>query len=477
MNICYLSSEASPLVKIGGLGDVAGSLPKAIKALGHDICLVLPDYDAIDKTQYPAEEIASLSVVYNGQEEYLTISKSSLPDSDVPVFLLGNKTYIASGGTSVHEDHAITVDRYAFFSLAVAQLMKQHTEILGSIDVVNCNDWHTALIPLLLKNLLDKPPKTVLTIHNLSYQGITDQTLKEKLGILEAKIPVTQDQNGDINILREGILRADMLSTVSENYAKEILTKEFGEHLEDLLNTRKDQLSGIINGIDTQYWDPEHDNHLAMNYQITGEKSDITQARSINKSTLQAKLTLSSSHRPVLGFIGRIDPQQKGIDILTGWLEAIEEKTDPGYHVVILGTGDASWEERLLQLGEARSEWLSVNILFDEGLAHLMYAGCDFILVPSKFEPCGLPQMIAQRYGALPIVHAVGGLRDTVTDNETGFVFTDYTRAALHETVDKAVGTYQNDHYWTMIQNSFNKDYSWAISAKKYLKLYEAALA
>lgn len=485
MRVLYCASEAAPILKIGGLGDVAGTLPKALRHEGIDTAVVVPHYAIVDNQKWQISHVGDFSTSYNGQEHPVSISMTLLPDSEVPLYLLGNDTYISAGGTHAFENSGIEAERFAFFSKAIATMITKDDlhNLMPLPDVVNCNDWHTSLIPVLYKHL-DKDdhvhPAFTLTIHNLAYQGKADSGIIGKLGL-----PTDLMAKGDtVSFLAEGIKAAEAINTVSENYAREILTPTFGEKLENLLLSKKDRLYGILNGLDYSVWNPTSDKSLVQTYPVVARYSEealilVKAGKQANKRALQQLVQLPQDDVAVIGFIGRIEPIQKGVDLIIDWLHAVARQHNdqkPSFQVIILGTGNAEWEQKLIGVSSKYQDWVSAQMRFDEHLAHTMYGGCDFMLMPSKFEPGGLPQMISQRYGTLPIVHGVGGLKDTVIEGKTGFLFEDYSYPSLSEAISKSLGIYNTQEQWQMITNGMQQDFSWDASAKKYITFYNQAL-
>lgn len=481
MKVVFAASEMVPFIKIGGLGDVAGSLPKAVAALGQEVTVVIPNYSLIDQAKWGIQRAHEFAMLFAAKEETVTVSKATLPESNVAVLFLGNDQYLSGGGKDAFAGTVSEADRFAFFSKALVTLIKSgNMPELTAVDIVHLNDWHTSMVPVLWKltNTASKPPAFLLSIHNLSYQGVTDLTILDKLGIKAGDNDELKwdAANNDIDMLLQGILHADAINTVSENYAKEILTDAFSEGLGEILRRRQDRLFGIVNGIDYRLWDPSTDTAIAKPYTIESLKT----AKPVNRTALQANLGLAQDDKPIISFIGRIEPKQKGIDLIYDWLKERIRNQESGIkekiQFVLLGTGDKEWEEKLRKLVPSNEQWLSVNLAFDEKLAHQIYAGSDYILMPSKFEPCGLPQMIALHYGTLPIVHGVGGLKDTVLDGWTGFLFQDYSVSAMEAKIAQAVEIYNTDAYWKMARQGMKQNFSWDASAKKYLNLYKKTI-
>lgn len=491
MKVLFAASECAPIVKIGGLGDVAASLPIALLKLEVDIRVVIPFYEAIEEKEFRFKDRSfKVEVDFAGRKEEVEIFEVEHPhNSKLPVFLLKNEAYLSKGGKTAFAGSQEEAEIYSVFSKVVVEIARRGIFVP---ELIHCNDWHTGIIPRLLK--LAEPPlnsiATVLTVHNLAYQGISDLGLLDKLHKqLASEEPIQWDaQDNNIVLLLQGIIGADYVNTVSPSYAQEILASKFGEGLHEVLKAREGRLMGILNGIDYTVWNPATDEALVQQYQLekSGENfEEIIKARSINKLQIQQDLGLDQSEESfLLGFVGRLDPGQKGLDLLLGLIEEFEKFS--GTELVVLGTADPvnkNWEERLEKVSSKFPGKVSTNLRFDSKLARLMFGGCDCILMPSKFEPCGLPQMIGMRYGVLPIVHGVGGLKDTVRDGETGFVFDEYSTTALREAISRAQRIYQtfkksDSKLWRQMMNqAMQEDFSWERSAQKYLELYERAIA
>ncbi len=461
MKILLVASEVAPVIKIGGLGDVVGSLPKALAKIGVNADVIVPFFPTAVVTGLSVYKCYDLSVPFSGQDHNVEVYKTQL-ESGTDIFLLKNSYYFASGGKNFFAQNYTETEMFTFFDACVVQFVKS---ALNTYNIIHCNDWHTGLITHLLEDELGRErPKTLFTIHNIIYQGVGTPELLKHFGYVPGSHQLIDWDvaDGDINMLQQGITSSDFVNTVSPTYATEILTKEFGGGFEDILQSRKDRLSGILNGID-----------------FTSFPSDITTlnyktVKSEKKRQLMSKLGMSASDLPIFSFVGRIDAFQKGLSLLA---EALPELLKNYGSFVLLGSGDKKWEARLVEIGEKFGKKTSINIKFDADLANLIYAGSDFLLVPSKYEPCGLIQMIAMHYGTLPIVHGVGGLKDTVSNGDNGFVFNDFTTDALLGSVKEAVNVYNTPQMDKMIENSLKKDFSWDKSALEYKKLYERILS
>jgi len=468
MKILFASAEAYPLAKVGGLGDVAGSLPKALTALGHDVRLVLPRYGMI---KGPLKEVARFPVHLGSRREEAGLQMTGI--GDVLVYLVDKPSLFDRPKVYEYDDDG---KRFGFFCRAIVDLLPAAD---FWPDVIHSNDWHSGLVPAFLRGARTEDPRfgeigTVLTIHNLLHQGLFPRELFDWLGLpADQWSPDGVEFYGQLNFMKAGIVYADLVNTVSPTYAKEIQTKEFGEGLDGLLRSRATKLSGILNGIDYDVWNPAKDAHLDQRY----SKSTVEKKRA-NKTALQKEANLPlDPQAPVIGFVSRVTAQ-KGFDIL---IDALPEILDLGAQFVLLGTGEKKYEDPVSDLARTRSD-LIVWLKYDEALAHRIYAGSDFFLMPSKFEPCGLGQMISLRYGTLPIVRSTGGLADTVVDvteapsRGNGFAFREYSTAALVETVRRAINFYRARRGWpSVVRRAMAADLSWKASARQYAALYEKA--
>jgi starch synthase len=470
MKILFASAEAYPLAKVGGLGDVAGSLPKALHALGHDVRIALPRYGAIRETR---EDLGAFPVRIGGAAQEARLKTSAI--DGVPVYLIDKSDFYDRPKVYEYEDDG---KRFGFFGKALLDLMP-----VADFwpDIIHCNDWHTALAPAFLKTRYADDPRyrsvrSVLTIHNLQHQGLFGRDLFDWTGLPEgAWSPEGVEFYGKFNFMKAGIVFADLVNTVSPTYAKEIQTPEYGYGLDGLLRARASVLSGILNGIDADVWNPAKDAHIARPY----TKSSLNR-KAEDKRALQKEAGLPATAKsPLLGMVSRIT-EQKGLDIL---IPALPEILADGAQVVVLGAGEKKYEGPLAGLAKANAT-LVAYLKYDEALAHRIYAGSDFFLMPSKFEPCGLGQMISLRYGTMPIVRATGGLADTVTDltrdprHGNGFVFSEYTPDALLDATQRAVEFFRAGRGWaTLRQRAMSSDLSWKASAAEYTKWYLRAAA
>lgn len=464
MRILFVSAEAYPFAKVGGLGDVAGSLPKALQGLGHEVNLIMPRYRGMDEWRV---DLGPYDVPTGAGREVAALKEGNLTPQ-VPVLMVDQLDYFNRDGIYGHEDDG---RRFGFFCRAVLEACR-HVHFVP--DVIHCNDWHAALVPAYLRAHYGDADgfgstKTLFTIHNLQWQGAFSRELLDYLDLPEEDLL----HEGRLNFMKAGILQADALSTVSETYAREIQTPEFGFGLHEVLRARADDLHGVVNGLDLEAWDPRSDSFLARGFDPRDGR-----AKGAQKRELQRELGLPQDRVPLAGFVGRLF-DQKGVDLL---LEALPTLLRRRVQVTLLGSGERRYEEALADLGEAHKN-LAVVLRYDEGLAHRIYAGSDLFLMPSRFEPCGLGQMISMRYGTLPVVRRTGGLADTVRgfgedpEAATGFVFQDPTAEALLGALDAALDLYGKATVWDRLRgNAMAQDFSWDASAHRYAALYRGLM-
>jgi starch synthase len=468
MKVLFAAAEAYPLAKVGGLGDVAGSLPKALRSLGHDVRIAMPRYGMIRDTK---EDLGAFPVRIGGTSEEAHLLTSRI--DGVPVYLVDKPELYDRPKVYEYEDDG---KRFGFFCKALLDLLPAAD---FWPDVIHCNDWHSALTPAFLRTLYAGDERyhgirTAFTIHNLQHQGLFGRDLFGWTGLPpESWGPEGIEFYGQLNFMKAGIVYADLVNAVSPTYAKEIQTPECGYGLEGLLGSRGSKLSGILNGIDYDVWNPARDDQLPRTY----TKSTIAR-KAEDKHALQEEAGLPADPKaPLLGMVSRITGQ-KGLDIL---LPALPRILELGAQAIILGTGEKKYEDAVAELAKGAKN-LVAYLKYDEALAHRIYAGSDFFLMPSKFEPCGLGQMISLRYGTVPIVRATGGLVDTVTDvaqdakKGNGFVFSDYTPEALLDATRRALEFYRGRRGWKALQlRAMASDWSWKRSAAQYARWYERA--
>ncbi len=476
--VLYVSSEAFPLIKTGGLGDVAGSLPNALLKESQDVRLLLPAYPEVLNNINKRKKRTTTSY-YDLPVE---IIETRLPGSNVIVWLVDCPAIFDRPGGPYTDNHGQPWDdnalRFAILCHAAVDIALNNLQLNWQPDVVHCNDWQSGLVPALL-SLHPKRPATVFTIHNLAYQGIfkqqtfTDLHLPAELWHMDGL-----EFYGQLSFMKGGLAYADKITTVSPNYAREILESKFSFGLDGLLKQRAADISGILNGIDEKYWNPGTDNYLEHKY---NRRSLNKKAR--NKTALQQEISLPVDDSiPMIGMVSRL-VEQKGLEII---LPSLETLLAMPIQIVILGTGETHYEILLGECAHKHPERFKVIIGYNEPLAHRIEAASDMYLMPSTFEPCGLNQLYSLRYGTLPIVNNVGGLADTVTnsseeniDNGTanGFVLKEESKTALIDSVQHATALYQKADIWKKLQvNAMSGDFSWQRSAKQYVSLYQQAL-
>jgi len=478
-NILFVTSEAHPIIKTGGLADVSGSLPLALKALRRDIRILMPAYaDALGRIRKP-REITRLQLP--GSAAPVRILETKLQGSSVPVWLVdAPKLFNRPGNPYLNEkgqDWPDNAQRFTLFARAAVAIAMGKAGLDWRPDLVHCNDWQSGLVPALL-HMQAKRPATVFTIHNLAYQGLFDWdtftalNLPEQLWSLEA-----MEFYDQISFIKGGIVFADMINTVSPMYAHEICTPEYGYGLEALLEMRASRLTGILNGVDYSQWNPARDRYLAHNYNAHTAADKV-----FNKLQLQRQFGLPINEQiPLIGMVGRL-AEQKGIDLV---LEAVPSLMQQPLQFVILGSGQKQLEQELLDISAKYPDRIAVHIGYDEAMAHLIEGGADMFLMPSRYEPCGLNQIYSLRYGTLPIVRRTGGLANTIIDatpelikqgNATGFIFDKASAEALTRAVARALALYAQPRLWKkLVFAAMQQDFSWRRSAKQYLALYKQA--
>jgi starch synthase len=482
LQILVLSAEMVPFAKTGGLADVAGALPKALKALGHDVRVAMPRYSRIDRDRFHLREILPpYPVPVDDRAEDATLLTTELATSNGPVsvYMVDNQHYFERDGIYMYEDDA---DRFIFFCRAILEGIKQ---LDWQPDVIHCHDWHTAIVPNWLKTIYKNDPfytntACVYTIHNLAYQGIFGNRVLEIAGVDEHGFIAHPDMphlNDVVDFMGRGIYYADIVNTVSETYAQEILTAEFGEGLDPLLRDRQNSLFGVLNGIDTELNNPNTDKYIISNYNSTQLSGKLD-----CKLDLQRTANLPQNREtPLIGIISRLT-DQKGFDLISTIIEPILLNNDVQF--VILGTGEQRYQEQYKTLRARFSKQIAFIPTFNIELSQKIYAGSDMFLMPSRFEPCGLGQMIALRYGTIPIVRKTGGLADTVRDFDArtgqgnGFTFEQYDAYALYGAIVRALENYRYRSAWQhLMLRAMAADHSWNASARKYIDLYLRAIA
>lgn len=475
MQIVFASAECAPFVKTGGLGDVAGSLPAALVRAGAEVIVMVPKYATI-KNEYKAqmEHFADFYVSLGWRNEYCGLEK--LERDGVTYMFVDNERYFARDYPYGFFDDG---ERFAFFSKAITESL-QHLPEGFECDILHCNDWQTALAPVFLREFYQGLPlydrvKTVFSIHNVAFQGqFSDTVLEDILGVAHIPAAATQLRCDacSINYMLGALHYADAITTVSPTYAGEIQTPEFGEGLDGVLRERSYALQGILNGIDVEGFDPATDKRIAANYTV-----DDRSGKAVCKAKLQEELGLEvRDDRPLMVMVTRLT-RQKGMDLV---MYALDRILSGGVQVAVLGTGDRDYEDGLRYFQDKYPGTMAARIEFDPALSQRMYAAADMFLMPSKFEPCGLSQIIAMRYGTLPIVRETGGLKDTVipynefTGEGTGFSFTNFNGDEMGDAVFRAARLFwDNREAWDqLVTQAMSQDFSWTRSADKYLDLY-----
>ncbi|HNW59314.1 MAG TPA: glycogen synthase GlgA [bacterium] len=483
LRVLYLSTEVAPFAKTGGLADVASALPKALFEQGHDVRVMMPKYGNISERRYTLREVIRLKdiPIRVGDQEHVVSAKSAfLPETKVQVYFLDYKPYFERSDYYVDaatgKDFPDNAQRFFLFSKAVIETIKLlHWEP----HIIHCNDWQTALVPWMLRNQYQDDPFfakaiTVLSIHNLAFQGTFPPAVLTDLGLPQELAAAGSDLEfyGKVNYLKAGIKSADLITTVSPTYAEEIQSDpELGCGLQGVLAERREDLCGITNGVDYSIWNPEKDELIPAPYSAANLKE-----KEKNKKALVKEAGLPyEAEVPVIGMISRLT-SQKGLDLVAA---AIGEMVQLPAQLVILGTGDPQVHKLLEKMRKGHPRQVALFLRFDDTLAHLIEAGSDMFLMPSLYEPCGLNQMYSLKYGTIPVVRKTGGLADTIVDagadpnNGNGFLFSDYTPEALTDAVRRAVAAYRDDKGWQkLIKRGMKQDFSWAIAADKYVKLY-----
>jgi len=484
MKIAIASYEVFPFAKVGGLADVVGSLPKALKKLDEveEVVVFMPKHKIVDKNAdrygYSIEPVkGGIPVPVLKTNEKFDIFKSKIPGSDVTVYMIANNYYYSS--EKVYEGPDLA-EPEIFFSAAVLYALK---ELDFKPDVLHVNDWHTALIPVYLKTVFRDDPflegiSTVLTLHNIgaAYQGRIDKSYMKFAGLPDYLYNIDGlEFYGQINLLKGGILFADIINTVSPTYAQEIQTEEFGNGLEGVLKVRSSDLYGILNGIDIHLYD----SFLKEAGYETFDIKDYDKKKPKNKQALRKEFGLEPTEAPIIGMITRL-VDQKGLDLV---YEIFDYIMLLGAQFIVLGTGEKKYENMFTEMAKKYLGRVSANITFNNELAAKIYASSDMFLMPSRYEPCGLGQMFAMRYGTIPIVRYTGGLADSVKEYDeeskdgTGFGFIPYDSAYLLKAIAKAVYHYYTDNWDNIVKNALSQDFSWNRSAKEYLELYKASMS
>ena len=475
MKILFVASEALPYSKTGGLADVVEALPKALSEMGHEVAIFVPRYRS---NKITSTIISSLTIPLGDALRFPGLAEAASV-AGVRYYFLDDPEYFdreSPYGTK-YGDYGDNAERFAEFSRAAIEFMKR----VWLPDVMHCHDWQSALVPVLLRSQYANDPNVrsipvVFTIHNIAYQGMFPYSAMRRIGLPDQLFTIDGlEFFGGVNYLKGGIEFADYLTTVSRSYAKEIQTPEYGANLDGVIRNRADRLVGILNGADYSIWSPEADTVIAQNYSI----HNLEGKKVCKKNLLEATgLPAENMDRPLIGIVSRF-ANQKGFDLIA---QVANELMKENVALVVLGSGQSEYEGFFRALAEAFPGKAAVRIGYDDALAHKIMAGVDVILIPSRYEPCGLTQLYALRYGTVPVARATGGLDDTIqsydprTGHGTGFKFDEYEGQALLQCVRVALKTYKDPKIWRTIQtNGMAKDFSWKASAAAYVTLYEAA--
>ncbi len=463
MRIVFVAPEVYPFAKTGGLADVCGTLSLELERLGHDVSIIIPGYRCV-KDSKP----------FNDRARVASIGKN------IRVYFLRHQKFYGRPNIygDVHGDYPDNLERFMFLCHQSLLLMK---ELGAVVDVIHCHDWQTSLIPVILRENYKADPffqqtRTVVTVHNCGYQGVFPKEDFFKLGVDEKLFnPHVLEFYGKVNLLKGGLIYADRITTVSPQYAREIQTKEWGHGLEGVIKENRARLEGILNGLNYDHWNTETDPLISPHY----AQKDAQVAKRTHKEKLQDICRLPVfDDIPVLGFVGRLC-YQKGIDLLESAFDGLMQRP---VQVVFVGVGEDKYRKLLLKFAKKYPQQCAAMIRYDENLAHMVYAGADLFLMPSVYEPCGLAQMIALRYGAIPIVNGVGGLMDTVTDLSSdrnkgnGFVMAEYSVSGFLETVDRALGVFhQKKKFHDLVARAMGCRWTWASSTQNYIACYQRA--
>lgn len=462
LKVLICASEVAPIIKLGGLGDVVGALPKALEMLGVDADVATPFFPSANVENLKVYKSRELPVVYNGELNTVGVYATKLPKSNVDLYMLKSDKYFGSMGKEAFLNKPSETQAFSFFSRCIAELIKSR---FNTYDLIHCNDWHTGLVTHILEDefAMDRPA-TIMTIHNLSYQGIGDSSVVKNLGLdPEAHGFIKWDiSDGSVNFLMQGIASSDFINTVSPSYAAELLANSDSSQINEVLSSRKDRFIGILNGVDYAAFPRTYD------------KSNWQSGKESSKMNLIKELGLGSEDSPLFSAITRLDPNQKGLDLL---LDAVPYIVEKGGKFILLGSGNKVWEEKFQQLQDnLGKQYVSINTSFDAELALRIYKGSDFFLIPSRFEPCGLTQMIAMWYGAVPVAHAVGGLKDSIKHGKTGFLFNEYSSEAFKNCLTKCFNIHKSSDYFDIVEECLSQNFGFEKSAGSYKELYEKAV-
>lgn len=476
MKVLFVASEAVPFIKTGGLADVMGALPKALAQKGVDVRLVIPKYSGIaDAVKEKMKTVVTGTVNLSWRQLYYGVE--AVEQDGVTVYFVDNEWYFKRDNLYGYGDDA---ERFAYFCRAVLTMLPA---VGFKPDIIHCNDWHTGLMGVFLKEDFRhddfyKDMKLVYTIHNLKYQGIYPPSImRDIIGLPQELFDKGNlECDGCVNYMKSGLVYADRVTTVSPTYAQEITYPYFGEGLDGYIRANSGKVSGILNGLDVDAYNPETDPYIKKQYSVDTARADKRE----NKDALRAELGLRIKRGvPLIAMVTRL-VEDKGLDLV---MRIMDELVDDEVQLVLVGTGDAGYEDAFRELAYRHPNKVSANIMFNEALAHKVYAASDMFLMPSRYEPCGLSQLIALRYGSIPIVRETGGLKDTVqpfdkySKQGNGLTFPNFNAHELLFTTKWALGYYEDDSLWDqLVRNAMTSDYSWNQSADAYISLYESVL-
>lgn len=479
LKILMISSEVHPFAKTGGLADVSAALPKALKAMGHDIRVVMPGYQAVDRRRHNVKTLETqLDIPLGGVRKKGTVEEARL-HPDVPVYFIGNDEYFRQRKGLYGESDREYPDNAARFIFFCRAALETCRALEFQPDIIHCHDWQTSLIPVYLKSIYREDPffrnaRTVLTVHNLAFQGIFERSNMDLAGLPGDLFTSSGVEFfGKLGFLKAGLVYADALTTVSPSYSREIQTEELGFGLEGIFRQRANDLHGILNAVDYQEWDPARDPWIKKKY-----SPESLDGKWICKQALARKFSITAKRNvPILSIISRLS-QQKGMELV---IDGMDEMMRWNVCFTIIGTGHSEYEDFFRELPKRYPGKCASYIGFDDKLAHQILAGSDMLLVPSKFEPCGLTQMYALKYGTVPLVRAAGGLEDTIDEFDpragagTGFKFSPFETKIFLQTAQKALSLYKDRKRWRQLMlNGMARDFNWSAAAEKYARLYAA---
>lgn len=485
MKVLLAAAEVSPFSKVGGLADVAGTLPKPLEQLAVDIRVITPGYGSIAWDDYDMEEVAAFSVPVGENTYPAVIYHTVLPETEqVPVYFVHNEKLYGRAGVYTDPESGMAYkdndERFLFFMHAILEWLKTSE---WTPDILHANDHHTGLLPAYIKDIYRDHPtlggiKNLFTIHNMGYQGLYPPAVLKKTGFPDDYYESNEAFRffEQVNFMKVALSYADKINTVSPTYAREIMSsEEFGFGLQDVVKAREDDVSGILNGVDYTEWSPETDTLIPYNF---SQKNIAGKAKN-RDDLLRKNRLIAEQSTPIIGMVSRL-VDQKGFDLVD---DALEELLSMDLRLIVLGTGERRYHRLLEEAKQEHPDKIGVNFTYDNPLAHLIESGSDMFLMPSKYEPCGLNQMYSLKYGTIPMVHATGGLADTIQDYDpsehqgNGFSFREYSPEALLLTVERAIKTFRNKAQWKFLRdNALACDFSWDVSARKYLELYETLL-